>query len=365
MAAILVLFSGNNKLGEQISSLLPIHWILKRVETAAAIGGDPALLPPPGDSLAFWIDTATQKDWPGLLEKLPAHDGSVVAIINDARARDSVLRSGADDYLLRPLLASEIQIRLERSRRDGETIRKLRRRLSERDRQASIGRLTSHICHEINNAMQATRGALALALEEPGLPMELASYLDLCRNETRRVVDLVSRIRRIYHAGNKIPESISIEELLREILSVTAEELENNNTRLVEDLAPGLPPVYGIRDHLYLAFLSLMFNLSEAFRGAGGGEMHVALRMAEGSLPQVLCAEIALHPSGEAPASILPAAEESLGLSPAAEIIRRYDGSVDIRRNGRGPVVRVSLPARQPFRLGEVAIGNDADPDRR
>ena len=92
-------------------------------------------------------------------------------------------------------------------------IRRLLMQLSQRDRQASIGRLTSHICHEINNAMQATRGALVLALEKSEASSELASYLSLCKDETQRVVNLVGRMRQIYHPETLEPGPISVDSL--------------------------------------------------------------------------------------------------------------------------------------------------------
>jgi len=273
----------------------------------------------------------------------------VVAIIDDIGQRDAALQSGADDYLLRPLLASEIQIRLERARHGGEVIRRLLTQLSQRDRQASIGRLTSHICHEINNAMQATRGALVLALEEPEVPPELASYLTLCKDETQRVVDLVGRMRQIYRPETLEPELISVDSLLREVVKAASEELDHNNTRLVEDFAADLRPVSGIRDHLYLAFLSMVLNLSETIGAAGGGEMRASIRVVEGALRMAICADAALlqiegFSSMILPAGSSPIAEALLGLSPAAEIIRAHRGGVEIQCDERELCIRASLP---------------------
>lgn len=175
-----------------------------------------------------------------------------------------------------------------RARDEREMIRRLLMQLSQRDRQASIGRLTSHICHEINNAMQATRGALVLALEESEASSELASYLSLCKDETQRVVNLVGRMRQIYHPETLEPGPISVDSLFREVAKAASEQLDHNNTRWVEDFATDLQPARGIRDHLYLAFLSMLLNLSETIGSAGGGEMRVSLRVVEGSIQLTL-----------------------------------------------------------------------------
>jgi len=45
--------------------------------------------------------------------------------------------------------------------------------------------------------MQATSGALDLVMEESDISDELDSYLTICRQETRRVVKLLERMRQI------------------------------------------------------------------------------------------------------------------------------------------------------------------------
>ena len=365
MAATVVLLSGNAELREDIAAHLPTPWTLKAFPTLDAARTDPGLFTQsPGDDLAVWIDATGRQDSAGRLDSLPFPAGRIVAVIDDPARRDSVLRRGADDYLLLPLLPSEIEIRLRRVRRDGETVRRLLGQLARRDRQASVGRLTSHICHEINNAMQATRGALALALEEPDIPGELAAYLALCQDETQRVVNLVSSLRQVYFAENKASEPVDPGELLREVIDVTAEEMENNDTRLTEDFAAGLPAWFGVRDHLYLAFLSLALNLSEAFRDSGGCDLRLGLQPADLSGRPAVCVEIAIRPDGDAGGIPEPGGEDLLGLEPAADIVRSYDGRVDIRRDAGGLVIRACLPAFPAADVGEETVGNRAHSDR-
>lgn len=270
--ATVVFVSNREALQKEISVLLPKNWTLSGYTSVADAQRHPDFSSQAlGDDYIFFIDVTDQPDWVGWLSGLHSRQAKVVAIIDDIGQRDTAMQSGADDYLLRPLLASEIQARLECGRHDGEMIRRLLMQLSQRDRQASIGRLTSHICHEINNAMQSTRGALALALEEPEVPPELASYLTLCKDETKRVVDLVDRMRQIYHPETLEPEPISVDSLLREVVKAASEELDHNNTRLVEDFAVDLRPVSCVRDQLYLAFLSMVLIFPRPSEQAGEG----------------------------------------------------------------------------------------------
>jgi|GEM_PF-3314787 len=348
--ATVVLVSNRTELQNEISALLPENWTLSNYTSLAdaQIHLDYFSLASHEDYVVL-IDITDQPDWAGRLAGLDGWRGRVVAIIDGFDQRDSVLQSGADDYLLRPLLASEIKIRLERARHAGEMIRQLLLQLSQRDRQASVGRLTSHICHEINNAMQATRGALALALEEPEVPPELVSYISLCQTETQRVVSLVGRMRQLYHPDHRAPEPISVDSLFREVVKAALEELDRNNVRLVEDFAVDLPPVSGNRDQLYLAFLSMVLNLSDAVGAAWEREMHVSLRLVDGSLQVRIWTGLALPGVDDSSGGVLlegsiTLTEALLGLSPAAEIIRSHRGRVEIQRDERELSIRVTLP---------------------
>ena len=348
--ATIVLVSSRIELQNEISALLPENWTLSNYKSVADAQSHPEYSSQaPHEDYIILLDVTDQPDWTGRLSGSNSWRGRVIAIINDIGQRDVVLQSGADDYLLRPLLASEIKICLERARHASEMIRRLLMQLSQRDHQASVGRLTSHICHEINNAMQATRGALALALEEPKVPMELTSYITLCQNETQRVVSLVGRMRQIYHPDNREPEPISVDSLVREVVKAASEELDRNNMRLVEDFAVDLPPVRGIRDQLYLAFLSMVLNLSEVVEAAEEREMHVSLQLVEGSLQLRIWTDLALLRIEDSSGRVYPdeditLTEALLGLSPAAEIIRSHRGWIEIQRDKRELSIQVTLP---------------------
>ena len=197
--------------------------------------------------------------------------------------------------------------------------------------------------------MQATRGALALALEEPEVPPELVSYISLCQTETQRVVGLVGRMRQLYHSDNRVVEPISVDSLFREVVKAASEELDRNNTRLVEDFAVDLPPVNGNRDQLYLAFVSMVLNLSEAVGEAGEKEIHVSFRLVEGSLQLRIWTDLALlgvkiYSAGFFLRGPSLSQKALLGLSPAAEIIRSHRGRVEIQRDERELSIRVTLP---------------------
>jgi len=351
------LISKREVLGNEIAALLPVDWDLQALTCPEELEEFLiATSPDGGTDRIVLIDFPGLTDWAGpfseICRQVNQKQGIVVAIIDDAGQREIVLRSGSDDYLLRPLAPSEIEIRLRRGWQDREMIRRLFARLSSRDHQASVGRLTSHVCHEINNAMQATRAALALASEEPDIPLEMTAYFALCQNETQRVVNLVARIRQIYHLNHGTPEPISIEEVLREVIDSASEELSNNHVRLIEDIAQDLQPVSGMRDHLYLAFLSMLLNLAEAIGAVGAGELRLSLRMALDFVLLKIGTDAIRLPSEDFSGKVCSTAaaatdEVMLGLSTAADLIRSHWGRMEIQHDGHELNILVFLPTLQ------------------
>lgn len=359
----ILLVSGRDTLRQELSEVLPRNWSLSSYPTVKDLQNHPGLTSPSTENdFTVLIDVNDQPHWAGQLADLSPLPGRVVAVIEDVSQREIVLRSGADDYLFHPFHAAEIERRLHPRRDDRAVIRMLRAQLSRRDRQATVGRLTSHICHEISNSMQATRGALALALEEPDLPPGVASYITLCQQETQRVVGLVGRMRQVYRPDLREWEPLAVESLIREAITAASEEMNNSNIRLVEEFASHLQPVSGQRDQIYLAFLSLLLNLSEAVRAAGTGELRVSLQMAAAYVELAIRGDIALLEDESAsgvfpPAGSVTSAENFLGLSTAAEIIRRHSGSLEVQSDGREVSILIKLPAVKQAPQGDSRLG--------
>jgi nitrogen-specific signal transduction histidine kinase len=81
---------------------------------------------------------------------------------------------------------TEIKIRLSGTYKRGLN-QQLREHMVQLERLASIGCLTSHICHEITNPLQAIVDAPALTLEETVISEILKLYVNLSQSEAQRV----------------------------------------------------------------------------------------------------------------------------------------------------------------------------------
>jgi phosphoglycerate-specific signal transduction histidine kinase len=128
---------------------------------------------------------------------------------------------------------------------------------------AEIGRLTASIVHEINNPMQAIRGAVMLTMEEADQPEVVKDYMKICQEESDRVIRLTDLIRGIYHPGMDEIQSFSIGEFINDILSLTREETNRFEISIETELANGEQIILGNRQQYELALISGILDLSD------------------------------------------------------------------------------------------------------
>ena len=337
----LILISNQKALYQAIAALLPEHWILlhgDQFDQVQRYLEEPAQ--PSDNRLTILVDINNQPEWARQITNVKRNKVLVFGLIDDPDQQETAIHAGANDYLLKPWLASEINGRLARRLQEQEIIQGLLEQINQKERQASIGRLTSHICHDINNAMQATGGALDLAMEEPDIPDELGSFLIICRQETRRVVKLIDRMRQIYRPQGKIQESIQLDNLLQDVLTMASEEMSIHAISMDGEITTGLPAIKGVPDQLYLAFLSILLNLCNAIGSAGGGTLRYQLRNLKQFIQVeffAVTAEAVSHGGPENPDTIIM-------MEPARNMIIANNGEIHSGKEDGGLFIRVRFP---------------------
>jgi nitrogen-specific signal transduction histidine kinase len=217
------------------------------------------------------------------------------------------------------------------------------------ERLATVGRLTASLSHEINNPMQAIKGAMNLALEELSDPESLRDYLELSLVQIDRVVNLVQRMRQIYRPDNSSPALVQANELLQDAIVVARKEMSRQNVKLETNLAAYLAPIWAIANQLHLVFLNMMLNVGmEMGRQQGGRLMiksemvsnwvRIEMQTAVSNLPfdEILSA---FH--GETPR------ESGLGFSFIRDIVDVHGGAFEALKVDDQAVLRIELPTAE------------------
>jgi len=325
------LVSRNKELQRTIASALAGRFAL-----SAYISIDEALpqLARAGTECKALLADLSNESSPGnLLTKLKQDGVILVAILDDPEKREAAFRAGADDYLLLPISQEEITAHLLRPIHNQEQSAAQRRIINDQEGGVTVGRLTSHICHEINNSMQATRGALALAMEKPNMPEELRPYFDLCDEETRRVVALVKKMRQIYHPVDAKPTCVYLTEILQESIQLAADEMSSRYINIIKDPDSDIPAIQGSCELIQIALLSLLLNLGEALGSLEGGNIRAGISCLEESA--------LLHISVESSGQNLP---NFTGISPADDIITGQGGKIEFNQQSDQISIRILFP---------------------
>jgi PAS domain S-box-containing protein len=162
-------------------------------------------------------------------------------------------------------------------------------------RVTTMGELTASIAHEINQPLtviinNANACRRILFSKSPDLDEVRDAVVDIADAGTR-VGEIITRVRALVKKAlpGKVP--VSINEVIREILSLVGRELERNHVSVCTELLPDLPPVLGDRVQLQQVMLNLIMNGVEA--------MNVIT-----DRPRVLLIRSEIHKSGKVVAAV-------------------------------------------------------------
>ena len=163
------------------------------------------------------------------------------------------------------------------------------RRRAEEERQAlahanrimTMGQLTASIAHEVNQPIAAVvtnaQAALRWLNMQPPDPVEVRQALDRIVREGKRAGDVISRVRALVRKAPPRKDQLDINEVIREVIALTRNELHRTGTSLGTQLADGLPHVPGDRIQLQQVLLNLILNAVEAMSGSDEGSRELLI----------------------------------------------------------------------------------------
>jgi signal transduction histidine kinase len=148
-------------------------------------------------------------------------------------------------------------------------LRATQERLVQAEKLAAVGQLVSGIAHEVNNPLTAVLGYSELLAREP--LTESARYkVERIAAQGRRIANLVANLSRFVSPPPLERETLSINDLVRDTLTLWASELEAENITVDWKLGEALPHLSVDPRQMRTVILNIVANARRAMYAAHG-----------------------------------------------------------------------------------------------
>ncbi|HYR77596.1 MAG TPA: PAS domain S-box protein [Pyrinomonadaceae bacterium] len=155
-------------------------------------------------------------------------------------------------------------------KRTEDELHKAHAELAHVARVTTLGELTASIAHEVNQPLAAivTNGQASLRLLSRSKPdiEEAREAVQSMIDDSLRASEVIKRIRALLRKTGPAKSTLNVNDVIREVIAFTAEELKKNQVSLLTELGPDLPVVIGDRVQLQQVMLNLILNGNEAMR---------------------------------------------------------------------------------------------------
>ncbi|MGE5146179.1 MAG: sensor histidine kinase, partial [Candidatus Eiseniibacteriota bacterium] len=196
--------------------------------------------------------------------------------IRIVHSQGDIMRDGAGQPLRMFGTVQDItdRVRAENELRESERrYRDVQMELAHVNRVTTMGQLTASIAHEVNQPIAATvanaQAALGWLDAAPPDLAEVRDALDRIAKDGVRAGAVVSRIHALIKKKPVRKDRLDVNEIIREVIALTANEVRRNGVTLEARLAPELPSILGDRVQLQQVILNLIVNAIEAMDGVG------------------------------------------------------------------------------------------------
>ena len=246
--------------------------------------------------------------------------------------------------------------------------RRLQEQLLQSEKLAALGELTSGVAHELNNPLATVVGYAELLSMDKTLSEGVQRKLTTIHSEATRASNIVSNL--LSYARRSSPEKqfVVVNEVVEAALEMRRYQLQTDDVRLLLDLAPDLPPIWGDALQLQQVVLNVLNNAAQAIHSwRGSGEIRIQTRAT--TMHGQVAARISIEDNGPGIApehlrrvfdpffTTKPTGEGTgLGMSISLRIISNHDGLLWAEsRLGHGARFVIELPGG----AGEGTSGAD------
>lgn len=146
----------------------------------------------------------------------------------------------------------------------------------------AMAHLSASIAHEVSQPLSGlvTNAATCmrmLAADSPNINGAQETVRRIVR-DANRVSDIIARLRALFSQRERPSELLDLNDALREVVSLSLEQLQSRRVTLRAEFADGLPPIRGDRVQLQQVLLNLIRNGSDAMNDVDDRPRQLTIR---------------------------------------------------------------------------------------
>jgi two-component system, NtrC family, sensor kinase len=146
---------------------------------------------------------------------------------------------------------------------------RLEEQLQHSEKMASIGLLAAGVAHEVNTPLAGISSYTQMLRAEVEPGDAKGRLLEKIEKQTFRAAKIINGLLNFSRSGSLEMESLDINKVLLDVLSLVEHQLEGAKIRIRKDLADSLPPVRGNENRLQQVFFNLVLNARDAMPSGG------------------------------------------------------------------------------------------------
>jgi PAS domain S-box-containing protein len=244
----------------------------------------------------------------------------------------------------------------KQAEQEHERLRQELANLAHLNRVRTMGELTASLAHEIKQPIgaavtNAEACVRSLDRAQPDIGEAREAALEMAK-DARRAAEIIDRVRSLYQKGSSQLETISVNEVIGEMVVMLQNEADRHSVRMRTELAGELPKVMADRVHLQQILMNLMLNGIEAMLDTSG-ELTIKSKLADDGQLLISVTDTGVGlPTENAgqvfdPFFTTKSQGTGLGLAITRSIVESHGGRIWASANsGRGATFSFTLPSR-------------------
>jgi PAS domain S-box-containing protein len=234
-------------------------------------------------------------------------------------------------------------------------IKSLERQVIQAEKLATLGQLAAGVVHELNNPLTSVivYADYLLKKVERAQPLEHADADKLRRilEGAERILNFSRDLVQYAKPASEQVDVLSLNDVVRQSLSFCEHVLKKGAVRLVTELTPELPHVYGVRGQLQQVVINLITNAVQALVGGEGtvwvrtraGDERIEVQIADDGVGiKRIDRERIFEPFFTTKTD---GRGTGLGLSIVRNIVERHHGTITVESTpGEGTTFTITLP---------------------